>query len=238
MRCIARRERLRLEYDASLVPEGGPEVCQPAAAPVKHKNKDAAGHIFHEWALKQSGVLGAARAVDTCAVDERPSPTLCNCPHSAAHMACMRLCSVCARGCCVRQDLPTSSTPGWVCCLHVQPGCAVAPANSAGIGLWPVLIAQERSEGSAVGRQRPRRMRRRRTSAAVARRPCRAATRAARAWMWMTSRLPGALRLAGRGPPGGSGGTGKHARRRRSRARAKLFLRLTAPAPRLCAAVI
>lgn len=67
MKWIARAELLRLEYNLELVPEGGLKVLLPAAAPIKHRNKDAAGHIFHEWALKQSGFFGAARAmVDTC----------------------------------------------------------------------------------------------------------------------------------------------------------------------------
>ncbi len=58
MRWIARQELLRLEYDLELVPDGGQAVLLPAAAPVKHRNKDAAGHLFHEWALKQSGLHG------------------------------------------------------------------------------------------------------------------------------------------------------------------------------------
>ena len=58
MRWIARQELLRLEYDVELVPDGGQAVLLSAAAPVKLQNKDAAGHLFHEWALKQSGLLG------------------------------------------------------------------------------------------------------------------------------------------------------------------------------------
>ena len=49
---------LRLEYDVTLVPAGGTQVIASSAAPVKHVGKDAAGHKFHEFALRQRGVFG------------------------------------------------------------------------------------------------------------------------------------------------------------------------------------
>jgi hypothetical protein len=49
---------LRLEYDVKLVPAGGVEIIASSAAPVKHVGKDAAGHKFHEFALRQRGVFG------------------------------------------------------------------------------------------------------------------------------------------------------------------------------------
>ena len=47
---------LSLEYPLDLIPAGGSEVVCATAAPIKHENKDAAGHIFHAFALRQSGV--------------------------------------------------------------------------------------------------------------------------------------------------------------------------------------
>lgn len=52
------RELRRLEYDTALVPDEGLEVCCEFAAPTKREGKDAAGHAFHAFALKQSGFLG------------------------------------------------------------------------------------------------------------------------------------------------------------------------------------
>ena len=49
---------LAIEYHIDDVPAGGSAVFGSLAAPVKHKNKDAAGHIFHEIALRQSGFYG------------------------------------------------------------------------------------------------------------------------------------------------------------------------------------
>jgi hypothetical protein len=49
---------LAIEYNVDDVPPGGKAVLGALAAPVKHKNKDAAGHKFHEYALRQSGFLG------------------------------------------------------------------------------------------------------------------------------------------------------------------------------------
>ena len=51
---------LLLEYNADLIPAGGLEVFASSAAPVKHIGKDAAGHKFHEFALRQRGVFGKA----------------------------------------------------------------------------------------------------------------------------------------------------------------------------------
>lgn len=50
---------LALEYIEGAVPPNGSAVLCSLAAPVKHVGKDAAGHIFHDFALKQSGLLGA-----------------------------------------------------------------------------------------------------------------------------------------------------------------------------------
>jgi len=47
---------LALTYDVSLIPEGGYEVFKTNAEPVKHTNKEAAGHIFHEAALLAAGI--------------------------------------------------------------------------------------------------------------------------------------------------------------------------------------
>ncbi len=49
---------LAIEYNVDGVPPGGKAVLGALAAPVKHKNKDAAGHRFHEYALRQSGFFG------------------------------------------------------------------------------------------------------------------------------------------------------------------------------------
>ena len=51
---------LYIEYERSLVPDGGADVCCSFAL-AKHVNKDAAGHIFHHFALLQAGVIGAFR---------------------------------------------------------------------------------------------------------------------------------------------------------------------------------
>ena len=49
---------LLLTYDSGLVPAGGVEVVASPAAPVKSIGKDPAGHIFHKFALRQSGLFG------------------------------------------------------------------------------------------------------------------------------------------------------------------------------------
>ena len=53
---------LALEYAEGAVPLEGFAVLCSLAAPVKHAGKDAAGHLFHEFALKQSGLLGTLLA--------------------------------------------------------------------------------------------------------------------------------------------------------------------------------
>jgi hypothetical protein len=53
---------LALKYVEGALPPNGAVVESLLAAPVKHVGKDAAGHIFHEFALKQSGILGASSA--------------------------------------------------------------------------------------------------------------------------------------------------------------------------------
>lgn len=63
---------LAVEYNLDDVPAGGSAVLGSLAAPVKHKNKDAAGHIFHDYALRQSGLYGEISMVPTlhiCAED-------------------------------------------------------------------------------------------------------------------------------------------------------------------------
>lgn len=65
------RSLLFLTYDEELAPEGGLEICASLAAPIKNIGKDAAGHRFHEFALRQSGLLGkllgnALVAPDAC----------------------------------------------------------------------------------------------------------------------------------------------------------------------------
>ena len=55
-------ELRRIEYDASLVPSAGLEVCSEFAAPAKLNNKDAAGHAFHAFALRQAGHVGTLRS--------------------------------------------------------------------------------------------------------------------------------------------------------------------------------
>lgn len=60
------RELRRLQYDPALVPGEGSEVCCEFAAPAKREGKDAAGHAFHAFALKQSGFVG--------------EPHICNAP--------------------------------------------------------------------------------------------------------------------------------------------------------------
>ena len=52
-----RRRRL-LCYDPALVPEGGAAVYGSTKGLTKAWNKDAAGHLFHLFALKQAGLFG------------------------------------------------------------------------------------------------------------------------------------------------------------------------------------
>ena len=54
----ARAFLLAIEYSEEDVPANGCVVLSALAAPVKHKNKDAAGHCFHDFALKQAGLYG------------------------------------------------------------------------------------------------------------------------------------------------------------------------------------
>lgn len=49
--------RFLLEYNASLVPEGGASIVCKLGAPVPSKPKEAAGWIFHDFALRQRGLL-------------------------------------------------------------------------------------------------------------------------------------------------------------------------------------
>ena len=51
-------ELKRIAYDAVLIPAEGSEICSEFAAPAKHINKDAAGHAFHAFALRQAGHVG------------------------------------------------------------------------------------------------------------------------------------------------------------------------------------
>ena len=53
--------RLLLEYDAGLVPEGGSAVLCPLGAPIQGRQKEAAGWIFHDFALRQAGLLSEWR---------------------------------------------------------------------------------------------------------------------------------------------------------------------------------
>ena len=48
---------LLIDYDSSLVPDGGCHVYASIEV-VKQVNKEAAGHIFHERALLQAGFIG------------------------------------------------------------------------------------------------------------------------------------------------------------------------------------
>ena len=48
---------LLIDYDSSLVPDGGCHVYASIEL-VKQVNKEAAGHIFHERALLQAGFTG------------------------------------------------------------------------------------------------------------------------------------------------------------------------------------
>jgi hypothetical protein len=52
-----RRRRL-LCYDPALVPKGGATVYGSTKGLTKAWNKDAAGHLFHLFALKQAGLFG------------------------------------------------------------------------------------------------------------------------------------------------------------------------------------
>lgn len=54
---------LYLEWQEGVLPANGFHIVASSAAPVKHKNKDAAGHCFHEYALRQSGLFGRLFAV-------------------------------------------------------------------------------------------------------------------------------------------------------------------------------
>lgn len=52
---------LLLEYDPSLVPEGGCQIMGCLAGLVKAEKKDAAGHSFHHFALLQKGLISRLR---------------------------------------------------------------------------------------------------------------------------------------------------------------------------------
>ena len=71
------RELRRLQYDPALVPVEGLEVCCEFAAPAKREGKDAAGHAFHAFALKQSGFLGECM---TCSLPASSLPNGCCSP--------------------------------------------------------------------------------------------------------------------------------------------------------------
>jgi hypothetical protein len=51
---------LAIEYKESDVPDSGCAVLGSTAALQKSTRKDAAGHCFHEFALKQAGLYGEA----------------------------------------------------------------------------------------------------------------------------------------------------------------------------------
>ncbi|CAL8462322.1 g1855 [Coccomyxa elongata] len=65
---------LAIEYNLDDVPAGGSAVLGSLAAPVKHKNKDAAGHIFHDYALRQSGFYASKE--EEAAVDVQQDSTV------------------------------------------------------------------------------------------------------------------------------------------------------------------
>ena len=65
---IKARELRRLQYNPELVPLEGLEVCCEFAAPAKREGKDAAGHAFHAFALKQAGFAGEAATVTSFAL--------------------------------------------------------------------------------------------------------------------------------------------------------------------------
>ena len=81
---ITRRASL-LKFDPSLVPPDGVQVVLPCAAPLKQLGKDAAGHAFHAFARRQSGL------------DQGTGLT------STGVIACPLPCSTC--GICLRQLL-------------------------------------------------------------------------------------------------------------------------------------
>jgi hypothetical protein len=48
-----------LEYDITKLPPAGGEVLASCAAPAPcGRSRDAAGHAFHAFALRQAGVIG------------------------------------------------------------------------------------------------------------------------------------------------------------------------------------
>lgn len=67
---------LFLSYDERLVPEGGVLLAASVATLTKSHTKDPAGHAFHELALKQAGLYGAAGVPPRCsrAIPLRPAP--------------------------------------------------------------------------------------------------------------------------------------------------------------------
>jgi hypothetical protein len=54
------RKMLLISHEAELVPEGGSQVYRTLTALAKSYYKDAAGHVFHLFALKQAGLYGEA----------------------------------------------------------------------------------------------------------------------------------------------------------------------------------
>lgn len=47
-----------IEYNSSLIPEGGSAIICGTALLLKAENKDAAGHAFHTKCLEKAGVIG------------------------------------------------------------------------------------------------------------------------------------------------------------------------------------
>jgi hypothetical protein len=89
---VSKQQLLLLEYNAGLVPEGGAAVLCQLGAPVPCHGKEAAGHLFHEFALRQSGLLselprpraGVARATQLAAAAATRPAIACAVPGRAA----------------------------------------------------------------------------------------------------------------------------------------------------------
>ena len=67
---------LAIAYDVSLVPSGGAEVCKTNAGLTKSHRQEPAGHVFHRFALLQSGVLTRKTTDTPNGKGEDPRPTV------------------------------------------------------------------------------------------------------------------------------------------------------------------
>ena len=134
----ARAFLLAIEYSEEDVPANGCAVLSALAAPVKHKNKDAAGHCFHDFALKQAGLYGEY----LFSVIGPPAP------HDSASSGGGAV--VCSRGCSVGRrlgimNITVGATPGvrlsCDCCSRLLCCHWWAPRQERDLCTYSALVA-------------------------------------------------------------------------------------------------